>query len=57
MMRIGDKLFEVNGLSFTIRSAIQSDANTLSRLRTRIDGETENLDREKGETLIGCRRF
>ncbi|MGD8191195.1 N-acetyltransferase family protein [Brevibacillus ginsengisoli] len=42
----------VNGLTYTIRSAIEKDAKELSALRLQIDGETENLDREKGEAFI-----
>lgn len=41
-----------NGLTFTIRSARQADASPLSELRLRIDGETENMDREPGEAFI-----
>jgi ribosomal protein S18 acetylase RimI-like enzyme len=44
--------FTVKGLHYTIRSAVEKDAEELSALRLVIDGETENLDREKGEAFI-----
>ncbi|MDN9008391.1 GNAT family N-acetyltransferase [Brevibacillus laterosporus] len=51
-MVINKREFDVKGLSYTIRSATEKDANALSELRLQIDGETENLDREKGEAFI-----
>lgn len=42
---------------YTIRSAQESDAENLSELRVKIDGETENLDREKGEAFIDISGF
>ena len=42
---------------YTIRSAQESDAESLSELRVKIDGETENLDREKGEAFIDILGF
>lgn len=51
-MVVGNQEFDVNGLTYTIRSAVTNDANDLSELRVKIDGETENLDREKGEAFI-----
>lgn len=51
-MIINQKEFNVNELNYTIRSAIESDAKNLSELRLQIDGETENMDREKGEAFI-----
>ncbi len=51
-MRIEKRDFTVNGLTYTIRSATEQDAGELSALRLQIDGETENLDREKGEGYI-----
>lgn len=44
--------FNVKELNYSIRSAIKSDAKNLSELRLQIDGETENMDREKGEAYI-----
>lgn len=51
-MVIQKQEFEVKGIRYVIRSAIHEDANELSELRLRIDGETENLDRERGEAFI-----
>ncbi len=44
--------FTINGLNYTIRSAVEKDAKQLSEVRLRIDGETENMDRERGEAFI-----
>ncbi|KZE79173.1 GNAT family acetyltransferase [Paenibacillus elgii] len=44
--------FYINGLNYTIRSAIDKDAKQLSEVRLQIDGETENMDRERGEAFI-----
>jgi ribosomal protein S18 acetylase RimI-like enzyme len=46
------KEFTINGLCYTIRSAMDQDARSLSEVRVQIDGETENLDREQGEAYI-----
>lgn len=51
-MKINQQEFYVNGRNYTVRSAIDKDAKELSELRLQIDGETENLDREKGEGFI-----
>ncbi|MCR8979886.1 GNAT family N-acetyltransferase [Brevibacillus laterosporus] len=56
-MIINKQEFFVNGISYTIRSAIEKDAKDLSELRLLIDGETENLDREKGEAFIDVPGF
>lgn len=56
-MIIDDREFNVNGLSFTIRSAVKSDAAALSVVRVQIDGETENMDREQGEAFIDVSGF
>jgi ribosomal protein S18 acetylase RimI-like enzyme len=37
---------------FTVREAKTDDAKALSELRVKIDGETENMDRESGENFI-----
>ncbi|MFC5734622.1 GNAT family N-acetyltransferase [Cytobacillus gottheilii] len=39
-------------LTYKIRLAVHSDARNLSLLRLKIDGETENMDREEGEDFI-----
>lgn len=51
-MRINPKEVYINDLRYVIRSAIEKDAKNLSEVRLQIDGETENLDREKGEAFI-----
>jgi len=51
-MIIAPQSFAVRNLQYTIRPAIEKDAKALSALRLKIDGETENLDREKGEAFI-----
>ncbi|AZK45189.1 GNAT family N-acetyltransferase [Paenibacillus lentus] len=51
-MIIEPKDFNVKELSYSIRSAVIKDAGTLSKLRVQIDGETENMDRERGEAYI-----
>ncbi|MEF2965108.1 GNAT family N-acetyltransferase [Paenibacillus sp. M1] len=56
-MIINQQVFQVNDLSYTIRSANVNDAEALSELRVRIDGETENMDREKGEAFIDTAGF
>ncbi|MGG0753070.1 N-acetyltransferase family protein [Brevibacillus laterosporus] len=56
-MIINKQEFFVNGINYTIRSAIEKDAKDLSELRLQIDGETENLDREKGEAFIDVPGF
>ncbi|TQR19118.1 GNAT family N-acetyltransferase [Psychrobacillus vulpis] len=56
-MIINNKDCYVNGINYTVRSAIVEDAMVLSELRLQIDGETENLDREKGEAFIDIPGF
>ncbi|WP_404452107.1 GNAT family N-acetyltransferase [Virgibacillus necropolis] len=51
-MEVSQKEFCINNLRYSIRSAIDQDAKNLSEVRLQIDGETENLDREKGEAYI-----
>jgi RimJ/RimL family protein N-acetyltransferase len=43
--------------AFSIREAIIEDAKSLSELRVKIDGETENMDRESGENFINEEGF
>ena len=47
----------LKGLYYTVRPAINKDAKELSKIRVQIDGETQNLDREKGEAFIDTREF
>ncbi|WP_391557801.1 GNAT family N-acetyltransferase, partial [Robertmurraya sp.] len=56
-MIINNEEYQVNGLSYTIRSAVERDAETLSELRLQIDGETEYMDRERGEGFIDIAGF
>lgn len=56
-MIIDEEVFQVNGMSYIIRSAAIGDADALSKLRVQIDGETENLDREPGEAFIDSASF
>ncbi|QWH01204.1 GNAT family N-acetyltransferase [Bacillus mycoides] len=51
-MIIKGQEFHINGLTYTVRSAVQTDAEQLSAIRVQIDGETENMDREAGEGFI-----
>ncbi|MCM3596130.1 GNAT family N-acetyltransferase [Metabacillus idriensis] len=51
-MRVSKKEFYCNNLHYSIRSATEEDAKNLSDVRLQIDGETEHLDREKGEAYI-----
>jgi len=43
---------ENRGLTWILRCPTKYDAIELSKLRVKIDGETENLDRESGEGLL-----
>ena len=47
----------VNDLDYSVRSAVEADAKELSRIRVQIDGETENMDRERGEGVIDEKGF
>lgn len=49
--------FHINGLTYTVRSAAETDAEQLSEIRVQIDGETENMDREAGEGFIDKKGF
>lgn len=51
-MSVIEKEFNVRDLRYIIRSANEKDAQSLSEVRVQIDGETENMDREKGEAYI-----
>lgn len=51
-MLVAQKDFSSKNLVYSIRAATEQDAFNLSELRLQIDGETENLDREKGEAFI-----
>lgn len=51
-MKMNAARFCDKGLCFVIRTAAEDDAGELSELRLQIDGETEHLDREKGEAVL-----
>lgn len=56
-MIIEDKKIDSKRLSWILRSPNKKDAEELSKLRIKIDGETENLDREAGEGLLTPKDF
>lgn len=51
-MIIQNKIIEGKSLTWTLRCPTKYDAIELSKLRVKIDGQTENLDRESGEGLL-----
>ncbi|MGE7603540.1 N-acetyltransferase family protein [Peribacillus sp. NPDC097675] len=51
-MLVDSHEFHVRNLSYHVRSAMEMDAKSLSEVRVQVDGETENLDREKGEAYL-----
>lgn len=51
-MIIENKTIEGKSLTWILRCPTKYDATELSKLRIKIDGETENLDRESGEGLL-----
>ncbi|PQP83860.1 GNAT family N-acetyltransferase [Paenibacillus sp. PCH8] len=56
-MIVEQQHYHVKGVTYTIRSAEENDADTLSALRVQLDGETENMDREEGEAYIDAAGF
>lgn len=52
MLNLIKKRFSINEFHYIVRSALANDAQILSEVRLRIDGETENLNREPGEAYI-----
>lgn len=56
-MKINQQEFNAKGMTYIIRTAIHKDAQFLSAIRLQIDGETQNLDREKGEDFINVTGF
>ncbi|OIU72815.1 GNAT family N-acetyltransferase [Rossellomorea aquimaris] len=56
-MIVEGREYTVPGLRYVIRSAKPEDAEALSDVRLQIDGETENLDREKGEAYVDGEGF
>ncbi|HEX2924957.1 MAG TPA: GNAT family N-acetyltransferase [Ruminiclostridium sp.] len=51
-MIIESKIIEGKNLTWLLRCPTAKDAAELSELRVKIDGETENLDREPGEGFL-----
>ncbi|MBU5440191.1 GNAT family N-acetyltransferase [Tissierella sp. MSJ-40] len=51
-MIIESKKIEGKNIKWILRCPTKNDAAELSELRIKIDGETENLDRESGEGLL-----
>ncbi len=56
-MIIESKQIEGKNLTWILRCPTRNDAAELSQLRIKIDGETENLDREPGEGLLTTEDF
>ena len=56
-MKVSQKEYRVNGYCYTIRPAVINDAKDLYEIRLQIDGETQNLDREQGESYINKTGF
>jgi ribosomal protein S18 acetylase RimI-like enzyme len=56
-MKINKQEFHSKGLIYTIQSATARESEALSYLRAQIDGETENMDREKGEAFMNACDF
>lgn len=56
-MQLAKQLFQVKGLDYWIRSAEIQDAAQLEKVRLLIDGETENMDRERGEAYLDAAAF
>lgn len=56
-MLIQSKIINGENLSWILRCPTANDAYQLAKLRIKIDGETENLDREPGEGLLNREDF
>lgn len=56
-MIIQSKRIEDKNLTWLLRCPIKSDAIELCKLRVKIDGETENLDRKSDEGLLAPEDF
>lgn len=56
-MIIDEREYEIKGMQYTIRSAVEKDAVILCSLRVQLDGETENMDRESGEAYMDAADF
>ncbi|WP_152655587.1 GNAT family N-acetyltransferase [Oceanobacillus sp. CFH 90083] len=51
-MIVDESRYHVQNIDYLIRTAAEKDAKRLSDIRLQIDGETENMDRERGEAYI-----
>jgi ribosomal protein S18 acetylase RimI-like enzyme len=56
-LKINPNEYYIRDLRYIVRSAKEEDAGALSEIRMQIDGETENMDRERGEALIDKEGF
>ncbi|MBU9673404.1 GNAT family N-acetyltransferase [Planococcus sp. CP5-4] len=56
-MQLTKQLFQVKGLDYCVRSAEIQDAVQLEKVRLQIDGETENMDRKRGEAYLDAAAF
>ncbi|MDG5471463.1 GNAT family N-acetyltransferase [Jeotgalibacillus sp. ET6] len=56
-MKVTQKIIKIQGVTYIIRSAVRGDAKQLSDIRVQIDGETQNMDREKGEAFVDADGF
>ena len=56
-MKVTQREYRVESLCYVIRSAAVEDTHQLSNVRRQIDGETEFLDREKGEAVLDDAMF
>ncbi|WP_082232734.1 GNAT family N-acetyltransferase [Halobacillus massiliensis] len=56
-MKIEPKVYQGEKVCYTLRSAVESDAKSLAKVRLEIDGETEYLDRVQGEGYIDEQGF
>lgn len=56
-MVITDRIIQGENLTYILRCPKEEDAEELSKLRVKIDRETENLDREPGEGILSLEEF
>ncbi|WP_411346216.1 GNAT family N-acetyltransferase [Paenibacillus sp. WLX1005] len=56
-MLISEQVYDIKGLNYVIRCAQPEDADHLAEVRLQIDGETENMDRRRGEAYMDPEGF
>ncbi len=56
-MKQKQREFYQHDLSYLIRQAVKEDARELAEVRLQIDGETEFMDRERGEDYLDSSAF